>query len=52
MEQWKISILTGIALIILAAIFAVMRGHLSIWLIIVIVLGVIDIILGIIRKNR
>jgi hypothetical protein len=52
MEQWKMSVLTGVALIILGAAFAVIRKHLSIWLIIVIVLGVIDIALGLIRKNR
>ncbi|MBQ2635441.1 MAG: hypothetical protein IJG09_01875 [Methanobrevibacter sp.] len=52
MEQWKMSILIGIALIILGAIFAILRNHLSIWLIIVIVLGVIDIGLGLLRKNR
>ena len=52
MEQWKMSILTGIALIILGAIFAILRNHLSIWLIIVIALGIIDITLGLLRKNR
>ena len=52
LEQWKMSILIGSALIILGAIFAILRNHLSIWLIIVIVLGVIDIGLGLLRKNR
>ena len=52
MEQWKMSILVGIALIILGGVFAIIRNHLSIWLIIVIVLGIIDIALGLLRKNR
>lgn len=52
MEQWKMSILVGIALIILGIIFVILRGHLSIWLAIVIILGVIDIALGLLRKNR
>ena len=52
MEQWKMSILVGIALIILGIIFVILRGHLSIWLAIVIILGIIDIALGLLRKNR
>ena len=52
MEQWKISILTGVALIILALIFSFVRGGISIWMAIVIVLGVIDIIFGIMRKKK
>ena len=52
MEQWKMSVLTGVALIILGIIFIILRGHISIWLAIVIILGVIDIILGLVRKNR
>ena len=52
MEQWKLSVLTGVVLIILAIIFAVLRNNISIWIILIIVLGVIDIALGLIRKNR
>ncbi|MDO5859323.1 hypothetical protein [Methanobrevibacter sp.] len=52
MEQWKMSILTGVALIVLGIIFMILRNHISIWLVIVVVLGIIDIILGIVRKNR
>lgn len=52
MEQWKMSILTGVALIVLGIIFMILRGHVSIWLVIVIILGIIDIALGVIRKNR
>ncbi|MBQ2654430.1 MAG: hypothetical protein IJF83_12815 [Methanobrevibacter sp.] len=52
MEQWKMSILTGIALIILGIIFIILRGHISIWLAIVIILGIVDIALGLYRKNR
>ncbi len=46
------SILTGIALIILGIIFIILRGHISIWLAIVIILGIVDIALGLYRKNR
>ncbi len=52
MEQWKVSILTGVALIILALIFSFVRGGISIWMAIVIVLGVVDIIFGILRKRK
>ena len=52
MEQWKMSILTGIALVILGVIFIILRGHISIWLAIVILLGIIDIGMGWFRKNR
>ena len=52
MEQWKMSVLTGVALIILGIIFIILRGHISIWLAIVIILGVVDIVVGLIRKNR
>ncbi|MBQ6100382.1 MAG: hypothetical protein IJL02_11050 [Methanobrevibacter sp.] len=52
MEQWKMSIITGIALIILGIIFIILRGHVSIWLAIVIILGIADIVIGLIRKNR
>lgn len=51
MEVWKMSILTGIGLIILGIIFVILRGHLSIWLAIVIILGIIDVALGVIRKK-
>lgn len=51
MEVWKLSILTGIGLIILGTIFVILRGHLSIWLAIVLILGIIDIALGLIRKK-
>ena len=52
MEQWKMSIITGVALIILALVFSLMRKGISIWMAIVIVLGVIDIIFGILRKKK
>lgn len=52
MEQWKLSVLTGVALIILALLFSYVRGSISIWMALVIVLGVIDIIFGLYRKNK
>ena len=52
MEQWKMSILIGIALIVLGIIFIILRGHISIWLAIVIILGIVDIAMGLFRRNR
>ena len=52
MEQWKVSILTGVALIILALIFSFIRGGISIWMAIGIGRGVVDIIFGIMRKKK
>ncbi|WP_303739188.1 hypothetical protein [Methanobrevibacter thaueri] len=52
MEQWKMSVITGVALIILALLFSFVKGSISIWMGIVIVLGVIDIIIGILRKKK
>ena len=52
MEQWKMSVITGIILIILAAAFSIVRKSLSIWMILVIALGVVDIIFGLYRKTK
>ena len=52
MEQWKMSVLTGIILLILAVIFAVIRKQISIWIILIIILAVVDIALGAYRKNK
>lgn len=52
MEQWKLSVLTGVVLAILAIIFAVIRKSISIWIILIIILAVIDIALGLYRKNK
>ena len=52
MEQWKQSVLTGVILIILAILFSVVRKNLSIWMILVIALGVVDIIFGLYRKTK
>ncbi|WP_296883541.1 hypothetical protein [uncultured Methanobrevibacter sp.] len=51
MEQWKMSILTGAALLILAIIFAILRGGPSIWTALIVILAVIDIALGVYRKK-
>ena len=51
MEQWKMSILIGVALIILAIIFAILRT-ISIWIILIIILAIVDIALGLYTKNR
>lgn len=52
MEQWKLSVLTGVVLAILAIMFAVIRKSISIWIILIIILAVIDIALGLYRKNK
>ena len=52
MEPWKLSIVTGTALIILAAMFAVLRKEFNIWIILIIVLGVLNIIVGYYRKKN
>ena len=51
MEVWKMSIITGIGLIILGIVFIILRGHISIWLAIIVILGIIDVVLGVIRKK-
>ena len=51
MEQWKQSTLTGAALIILAVIFAIIRKEINIWIILIIILAVVDIIFGLLRKK-
>jgi uncharacterized membrane protein len=52
MEQWKQSVLTGAILIILALLFSYARGGISIWMALVIILGVVDIAFGLYRKNK
>ena len=52
MEQWKLSVLTGVVLAILAILFAVIRKSISIWIILIIILAIIDIALGLYRKNK
>lgn len=52
MEQWKMSVLTGTALIILALLFSYVRKNMSIWMVLVAILGVVDIIFGLYRKKK
>ena len=52
MEQWKQSVLVGVFLIILALAFCAARGEISIWMVLVIALGVVDIIFGLYRKKE
>jgi uncharacterized membrane protein len=52
MEQWKLSVLTGVALVILALLFSYVRKGISIWMALVIILGVVDIIFGLYRKTK
>ena len=52
MEEWKKSVLIGVILLILAVIFAILRNEINIWIILIILLAVIDIIFGIVRKIK
>ena len=52
MEEWKKSVLIGTILLILAVIFAIIRNEFNIWIILIILLAVVDIIFGIIRKIK
>jgi len=52
MEEWQKSVLTGAILIILALAFSYARKGISIWMVLVIILGVVDIIFGLYRKSK
>ena len=52
MEEWQKSVLTGAILIILALVFSYARKGISIWMTLVIILGVVDIIFGLYRKSK
>ena len=52
MEEWKKSVLIGAILLILAVIFAILRNEINIWIILIILLAVIEIIFGIVRKIK
>ena len=52
MEAWKQSVLVGVILAVLAVMFAVAKGKISIWIILIIILAVIDIAFGLYRKNK
>lgn len=52
MEEWKKSVLVGAILLILAIIFAIIRNEINIWIILIILLAIIDIALGILRKIK
>ncbi|WP_292753150.1 hypothetical protein [Methanobrevibacter sp.] len=52
MEEWKLSVLIGAGLIILALIFGLLRKEFSILIMLVIVLGAVDVIFGLYRKKN
>ena len=52
MEQWKLSILIGVVLIILAVLFAILRRGITIWTVLIIILAVVDIAVGLLRKSK
>ena len=52
MDPWKQSVLTGGILILLALAFSLARGEMSIWMVLVILLGIADIVFGWYRKNN
>lgn len=51
MEEWKKSVLIGVILIILAIAFAIVRKEFNIWIILILILAVVDIIFGFMRKK-
>ena len=51
MEEWKKSVLIGVILIILAIAFAIVRNEINIWIILILILAVVDIIFGLMRKK-
>ena len=51
MEEWKKSVLIGVILIILAIAFAIVRKEVNIWIILILILAVVDIIFGFMRKK-
>ncbi len=51
MEEWKISTIIGVVLIVLAVLFAAFKG-MNIWIVLIIVLGAVDLILGLYRKKK
>lgn len=52
MEEWKKSVLIGVILAILVIVFAVIRNEINIWIILIIILAIVDIALGILRKTK
>ncbi|WP_407393128.1 hypothetical protein [Methanobrevibacter sp.] len=52
MEEWKKSVLIGVILLVLAIIFAILRTGFNIWIILIIILAVVDIIFGLLRKKK
>ena len=51
MEQWKMTVLIGIGLIVLAIVFAILKKGVNIWTAVVIILGIVDIAIGFYRKK-
>lgn len=52
MEEWKKITLIGVILIVLAVAFAVLKKEINIWIILVIVVAILDIAVGILRKIK
>lgn len=50
MEEWKKVVIIGIILLVLALIFAALKG-ISIWTILIIIVAVFDIAVGLYRKK-
>lgn len=51
MDEWKKSVVIGVILIILAIAFAIVRNEINIWIILIIILAVVDIVFGLLRKK-
>ncbi|WP_407423167.1 hypothetical protein [Methanobrevibacter sp.] len=50
MEEWQKLVIIGVILIILAALFAILKG-MNIWIVVIIILAVLDIAVGLYRKK-
>ena len=51
MEEWKKLALTGIILIVLAVAFGLLKKGSTIWVVLIIILGVVDIAVALLRKK-
>ena len=52
MEEWKKLVYIGVILIILAIAFAIVKKSINIWTILIVVLAILDIAVGILRKMK
>lgn len=51
-DEWMKPTIVGIFLIVLAVMYAVAKNEFNIWIILIVILGAVDIALGILRKRK